>query len=309
MKKTLITILAVLMFFTSSSAPAQLTSAQIIPATLSYPCVRWVVVGICIWLTCKGPICWISTSVKIAHFNPETVVSSYASTGLNPWSEMALYGTPIPGVADGMGTMFTPSARRENQQTFRNVDVIGHPGSITDMGFGMLCDRATIPFVPYFISTLDVVNWRWGISEQIYPASYIPGLREVQNLAFLTNWGSVFPRQGFLTQPDGRKASAVMAQRGADITSNIGSPHVYIPTRAIPRQGYWPPGPIIEGNPLNHGWQELWPNLSLGCSVFPTATTAQTQMQEGYAWALWRPYACCPKVGSRLIFSTPSPYH
>ncbi len=308
MKKTFITVLAALIFFTSSSAPAQLTSAQIIPSTLSYSCMKYTVVGICIWMTCALGVCWLTTSIKVAHFNPESVVSSYANTGLNPWLEVALYGIPIPGVAQGMGTMFTPSERRENQQTFRNVDVVGHPGNPSDLGYGLMCQRATIPFVPYFVSTLDAASWRWGVTEMIYPASLIPGLREVQNLAFLSNWGNVFPRQGFLTQPDGRKASAVMAQRGADITSNIGAPHVYVPTRALPQPGYWPPGPIIEGNPLNHGWQELWPNLSLGCEVWPTLSTAQTETREGYAWALWRPYSCCLRVGQRLIFHSPSPF-
>ncbi len=307
-KSFFITVLCAAMLVIPASASAQLTSAQIIPLTLSPQCMEYKITGICIWLTCVGPICWTSTSIKVSHFNPESVVSSYANTGLNPWLEVAPYGVPIPGVAGGMGTMFTPSDRRENQQTFRNVDVVGHPGSISDIVPGLMCSRATIPYVPYFVSTLDAVAWRWGLTELIYPASYIPGMREVSNMLFLTNWGNVFPRQGFLTQPDGRKASAVMAQRGADITSNIGSPHVYVPTRGIPRAGYWPPGPVMEGNPFNHKWQELWPNPMPVCTTFPTEFTAQTETREGYAWALWRPYCCCLRVGRRLIFHTPSPF-
>jgi integrating conjugative element protein (TIGR03756 family) len=283
------------------------TTPEIVASTLNYACVQWRIDGICIWLTCTIFGCYTTTSMKVSHFNPESVVSSYGHTGFNPWREVMAYGVPNP-TADGMGHLITPNNKRDNLPRFKNADVIGHPGSIADMGFGLLCDRTTTPFVPYFISTLDSVAWRWGITEQIYPATYIPGMREMAPYFTGNNWGNIFPRQGFLVQPDDYKAGAVMAQRAADITSNIGSPHVYMPTQGMPYPGYWPPGPIMEMNPLNHRWQGLHPFVEGGCYIFPMSVWGFMEEQTAYAWALWRPYACCSRAGQRLIFFSPHAY-
>ncbi|MCL2307192.1 MAG: hypothetical protein FWC38_02940 [Proteobacteria bacterium] len=64
------------------------TTPEIVAATLSYPCVQWRVDGICIWLTCTIFGCYTTTSMKVSHFNPEVVVSSYGHTGFNPWREV-----------------------------------------------------------------------------------------------------------------------------------------------------------------------------------------------------------------------------
>ncbi len=45
-------------------------------------------------------------------------------------------------------------------------------------------------------------------------------------------WGNVYPRQGFLVQPDDFKAAAVMAQRAGDVITRNGQPHVYCTTHA-----------------------------------------------------------------------------
>jgi len=287
------------------------TTAQIIPSALNVPCVQYHVDGICIWMTCTMFGCTTSTSMKVSHFNPETVVSSYESTGMNPWVEVMMYGKETPE-ASGMGFLSGGAAknkRRDNLITFKNVDVIGHPGSLGDMGFSYICQKATTSMSPYFISTLDSTAWRWGTTEQWYPATWTPGLREMAPYFTGNNWGNIFPRQGYLAQPDDYKAAAVMAQRAADITSNIGSPHVYVPTQGVPRQGYWPPGPVFEMDPLNHKWQGLHPFVEPACYIFPTGTSMPVEQFHGYAWALWRPYSCCQQAGQRLIYFSPSPYH
>ncbi|MNE94609.1 TraU protein [compost metagenome] len=65
--------------------------------------------------------------------------------------------------------------------------------------------------MPYYLSTLDSLAWRHGIPETFYPEALMPGIREVGRQASGNMWGNVYPRQGFLVQPDDFKAAAVMA--------------------------------------------------------------------------------------------------
>jgi integrating conjugative element protein (TIGR03756 family) len=299
--------MAILLLVFLPAYSSAVTTPEIVASALNYGCVQWKVDGICIWITCTIWGCSYSTSMKVSHYNPETVVSGYGHTGFNPWREVMAYGTANPS-ADGMGHLIDPSKKRHNLIRFKNADVIGHPGSLGDMGFSYLCDRTTTSFQPYFISTLDSYAWRWGITEQLYPATHIPGMREMAPYFTGNNWGNIFPRQGFLAQPDDYKTGAVIAQRAADITSNIGSPHVYQSTQGFPYEGYWPPGPVMEMNPLNHRWQGLHPYVEGGCYIFPLPFSGDMEEQTAYAWALWRPYACCSRAGQRLVFFSPHAY-
>ena len=47
-------------------------------------CLEYKVVGICYWLLCGPHGCKVKTSVKVRHYVPDAVVSSYANTGSNP---------------------------------------------------------------------------------------------------------------------------------------------------------------------------------------------------------------------------------
>jgi hypothetical protein len=50
-------------------------------------------------------------------------------------------------------------------------------------------------------------------------------------------WGNVYPRSGFVSQTDDDKASAVVAQRVADIITRAGQPHVYQVLKATAMTG------------------------------------------------------------------------
>ena len=74
---------------------------------------------------------------------------------------------------------------------FRETDVIGHPVSSLSgivSGTGYLCQSQTTSFYPYFLSGLDALSWRMEIPEMFYPASLIPGLREIGTWPLQT-WG------------------------------------------------------------------------------------------------------------------------
>lgn len=170
---------------------------------------------------------------------------------------------------------------------------IGHPaGSVFRRfagAFGLTCSGAATPFTPYHLSTLDALAWRSGIPEMAYPEALIPGKRELGQPGDL--WGTVYPRSGFLIQVHDYKTSATLAQRSA----------------ASARDGYWPPGPVIEGDPTTHQWQRLTPNMTRSCRVWPDRSVTapyRDRLDEGgdYAWALWRPYRCCQSRGQILLY-------
>ena len=289
------------------SASASINSASIIASSLSPQCLEYKVVGICYWLLCTAFGCKVRTSTKVRHYVPDAVVSAYSNTGANPWAELSVLGTPTP--LSQAGNDATTNHIGENAALkFKEADVIGHPGGATFSQFasasGYACQGATLPLVPYFVSTLDPIAWRYGIPEAVYPETLIPGRREVGSMATADLWGNVYPRSGFLHQSDDYKTGAVIAQRAGDITTRSGQIHVYLPMQAKAKDGYWPAGELVEGDAKTGKWQELTPRTSQSCAVFPNSE-AQAQAEDGgYAWALWRPYSCCQRRGQTFLGST-----
>lgn len=287
-----------------SGPSVALNTASITASALSPSCLEYRVVGICFWLFCTPFGCKVKTSTKVRHFIPELVVSSYTTTGTNPWAEMTALSSPISG-AEGGGNLITPNTRRNNLPHFKNVDGIGHPGGsvATQLAAqsGYACASGATALQPYYLSTLDSLAWRHGLPESFYPESLTPGVREIGQQALGNMWGSVYPRQGFLVQTDDFKAAAVMAQRASDVITRNGQPHVYLPLTPAPREGYWPPRPIVENDTSSHKWQLLYPQVQPTCAIFPSDPLQSPD--SGYAWSLWRPYSCCKREGQTFLFS------
>lgn len=287
-----------------------LNTATIIAAALSPDCLEYRISGICYWLYCTPFGCSVRTSVRVSHYIPDAVVSSYSNTGENPWAEMAVMSPPnSTAQAGGNGT--TNEAHENNLARFKNADVIGHPGAEVFSQFagasGYSCDGAGTAFRPYLLSTLDTLAWRFNIPEALYPEALTPGRREVGARQTLNLWGAVYPRGGFLHQVDDYKAAAVVAQRAGDIVTRHGQVHVYQPLLAEAYDGYWPAGALLEGDVSTGKWQELTPSLSDRCAVFPHDDVRQQAQRGDYAWALWRPYSCCQRQGQVLLGSVDIP--
>src|SRR5690606_16924075 len=142
---------------------------------------------------------------------------------------------------------------------FKNADVIGHPGASVFNQFvsqlGYTCSGAGTAFMPYLLSTLDSVAWRYNIPESVYPESLIPGMREIGTRTGLNLWGNVYPRGGFLHHVDDYKAAAVVAQRAGDIVTRRGQTHVYQSLLANASDGYWPAGALMESDAATGKWQ------------------------------------------------------
>ena len=284
----------------SESGQSSLNTASIMASSASTSCLDYKVVGTWFWLFCTKFGCKIRTSTKIKHYIPEVVVSSYNHQGQNPWVEMNFLSNGVKG-----GDYQSPH-KDYTQATFKNVDVIGHPqGAISQMlnSTGYYCKSQTTPFVPYYLSGLDFLAWRFGVPEMVYPEALIPGMREIR--ANGDTWGNIYPRAGTVTQVHDYKASAVTAHRVADVVTNTFQPHVYIPIAKKDNQsnGEWFPPPVKEGDAKTHKWQQLHPVTSQSCAIFPDNPPSMLSENGSYAWALWRPYKCCKKRGQTFLYS------
>ena len=291
---------------TAVSASA-LNTAAITGSVLSPDCLAYRVQGICYWLYCTFKGCTVRTSVKVRHYVPDAVVSSYSNTGENPWVEVRAMSLPNPTAQSG-GDGTANEDHENNLAKFKNADVIGHPGATLFSRFvsrlGYSCAGAATAFMPYLLSTFDTVAWRYNIPESLYPEALIPGMREIGTRTGLNLWGNVYPRGGFLHHVDDYKAAAVVAQRSGDVVTRRGQVHVYRPLLANPRVGYWPAGALMEGDAATGKWQELTPLLRGTCAVFPNSGTRVQARRGDYAWALWRPYSCCQRRGQVFLGST-----
>lgn len=292
------------LLLTASSATA-IDSATLVSSSLSPDCLAYRVVGVCYWLRCTPYGCKVKTSVKVRHYVPDAVVSSYADTGANPWREVALM-SPTNASAQGGGDSTTNQANENALLKFKNADVIGHPGTLVfnrfASQFGYSCTGAGTAYMPYLLSSFDFLAWRYNVPEMFYSEALTPGEREVGASGDL--WGSVYPRGGFLQQADDYKAAAVVAQRAGDVVTRSGQPHLYQSLLAKSQPGYWPAGALRENDANSGRWQRLQPDLSRSCAVFPTAGALPQAEDGAYAWGLWRPYSCCKRQGQTFLGST-----
>lgn len=174
--------LLMLLLLCSTTSALALNTATIVSSALSPSCLECRVVGICYWLYCGWGGCRIRTSIKVRHYIPDAMVSSYSNTGENSWLEVQAMSMPNPTAqAGGDGTA---GAAHENELSkFKNADVIGHPaGDVFGdfaASFGYSCEGAGTAFMPYLLSTWDTPAWRYSIPEAVYPEALIPGQREV----------------------------------------------------------------------------------------------------------------------------------
>lgn len=277
-------------------------SATLSAAALAPSCLRYRIVGSCFYLSCGFFSCSIKVSVKVAHFNPDVVVSAYNSlapsidpTAGNPWTEAKLLTGSIETVSAGslsgllggidglIPTGGTMSHGMHQNLLFKEADAFGHPlASATGLlaraasGLGLICPSDATSFKPYFLSGFDVAAWRWGIPELVYPQAWVPGLREIGRFPVNT-WGQVYPRAGMLTQSDPAKMAAVIAQRVGDVITRSGQTHIYR-TLGNGQDGFrrhsvggnmvWSPGKLTE-NAANGGWWQMnSPKAESECRIF-----------------------------------------
>lgn len=307
------------------------TVAIYVSAITNVECLRFELIGVCVWITCTPFGCDIDFSPKFGQYNPDLVVSAHNGLANNPWVEMnALYGPlelegfeailalvgggflesflgggwTTEGASPGFQTREHP---RHDNVLFKGSHSIGHPAA----GF-FVCPSVAAPFEMYHLDGLDMISYRFYLPETFYPEAWTPGMREIGQWPINT-WGAVYPRGGFVTSAEEPKAAAVVAQRCGDFITREGQPHVYRNLRSYGVEylgGYrvWLPDPLYEGDCTTGMWQMLTPVMKMGCEVFGEPDLDRSWAEDkmasdgGYAFTLWRPYKCCEIAGEEFLF-------
>lgn len=96
-------------------------------------CAAWHPTGVCFFLRCTPFGCIITSSIKVSHYVPDLIVSTYTDPLNHPWTDV---GKPISTIFSQAGSALagslldaSASTARENQEiaTFKSADAIGNP--------------------------------------------------------------------------------------------------------------------------------------------------------------------------------------
>ena len=308
-------------------------TGEIIQATMSaaLSCMNWELKGACIWMTCAvPPACVFDTSIKVQNHVPDIVIQSYDRANGEPWTESQDINQVSQGTSDSSwvttmiswveksysvtevaGGRSSEAVKHDHVNLdFKLVDAYGNPAvvafnALAKGTFGMVCAGRTYPFFPYYISNLDSIAWRWNLPEIFYPQSWAV-FTPAYNLGTATNnYGSIYPRIGFLTQADGLKSGVVTAFRAMHFITRTSEPHLYFSIGEPGEPGYWPAPPLDQNDQETGVFQMLYPDKESSCQQFPlSATPSPTKRSDdgSYVWNFWKAYKCCERVGQTLVW-------
>ena len=308
----------------ASTQNDSITSVRIIKDTLeALPnCLHYRVVGACFWRVCEGWFCWIESTAKLDHYLPDAVVTVFnkgdgadhaAQTDSdNPWmfaSKMidpAAYQMGKKAMKAATGSDEIGSGQSHLQSSsdidnkFKEVDVIGNPALLLLSKYSdLLLGSTATPYIPYYSSLLDMYAWRYPLLEKLAPGFSIPGLHEVGTF-LLHDWGQVYPRNGFIAQPNDAKAAAVIALRATHIVTRPGQPHLY--HFLSDSCGDHCHTYAVKENSQESEFQIIYPFVKNACIVFgksditslhPWGMEAYRKGHGRYVWVLWRHYHGC----------------
>jgi len=287
-------------------------------------CVEYCVIGVCLSIVCNGLFCQVETTPWIRHRAPDIAVSSHSETGDGAWDEAralygglgketasALVGIDAIGATGGMVYASKDVTRAVDGQNSRNrnpssllhfkeVHYVGSPTGDLLENISGFCTAQSDPFVPYFISELDAFEWRFGLLELLYPASSVPGLREISQSP-LTTWGSVHPRTAWVYSEHRARAAAVAAQRAADIVTRDRQPHVYIKQNGdTGRSG----SGVYTSNEKTDRWQMVYPQADQACYAFGNPNSYlfnRNREDQKFVFLYWQNRDCCPFANGSIF--------
>ena len=263
------------------------SAADLTSSATSEDCLDYCVDGVCFWLVCSLWGCSVKTTPHINHNLPDFVVSSYNEPGKNSFLEVQ--SLELTSGIQG-GHLNTKNNKNVNSGIkFKEASVIGNPVAYAMGKAKYLCKSKIKPYMPYYLSTLDQIMWRSGLSDMLYPSTWVPGMNEVssnknQTDKFLASWGSLYPRSGFVNQKNEVKAASVIAARALEVVVE-GGLRIYQPLGN-------------SGNMKKNGkWQMVSPVEENMCRAFGVESVEELQEkvdEEGqYGWTAWRNYGCC----------------
>lgn len=285
-------------------------------------CLDWCFTGICTWIRCYAFVCSFNTSPRYRHNNPDMLVTVFDEVGDDPWVEMNSWSAPIQiGAATSIlqqltavpvdGGQYTEgSMSQDTSLKYKEANAYGHPMAwlsqyVNGMG---LCPSEAEPYQPYFMSGVDSLEWRFGFYEMLNVHYYLPGVRTIGSGGYFQQWGSLYPRTGFVVQKSDVKAGAVVAQRvGNIVTADSGGMHARLQMEGNDYSWTVLPGELRVNDSTSGVWQMNKPKQDTSCYVFGENDLTSEGWDIGrysddqsYVFSLWRRYECCESHGRLL---------
>lgn len=105
------------LIITMPSFATYISTQQIVQSALSTSCTEYKIAGTCFWLFCSYG-CKIRTSVKVKHYIPDVVMSTYEQPFKNPWTEI---NTITSSASSLVGSNIQGGGDTNNQSSFQLV--------------------------------------------------------------------------------------------------------------------------------------------------------------------------------------------
>jgi integrating conjugative element protein (TIGR03756 family) len=280
---------------------------------------HWKLTGVCIWLHMGFPP-YISKTFQVEHFLPDAIISVFNRNG-----EDVIYSVDkgIDPIAKSIGdsadkavTGYKPeagdngsSAKNDAEMKFKEVDVIGNPASqsVSSIFSDMMIGTTISSYNIYYSSMLDSIAWRTPTFDLL-----INLFNDGISIGEVNQWGSLYPRNGYINQPGDFKAAAVLALRAADISAATGGLHIYQPFNNGCGDSC-SVEPSTDSDINNNSvveYQEIYPEETdtesnvIGSASEKPGTINQDQIYKSngnYVWIMWRHYHGCIQGGGELI--------
>lgn len=312
-------VIASLLCFSSVAKAEHLNTATILAKTVEAlpSCIHYKVEGMCYWAK-PGLIPKITTTLKVRHFIPDTVVSVYTREAGIPWVEMrvleraAIANTnaiskKMLGVTFETGVLQSGVGEMGHIHTFE-ANVTGHPLGVKffDIFPDMVLHQSkTSAFKPYYSSIIDSLSWR-------NPESDILGWIQVLNPDYQIStsngehWGTVMPRAGMVQHLDAAKAASVTALRALNIATSSAWSHIHqnIENESC-GQKCQSSGEAKNTNSTR--WQMIYPKTESQCNVLTDSRSKvlalDNQQAQAITWVVWREYKGCIETQGHYIGS------
>ena len=308
-------------------------SAKIIPHLFDY--MHYRLTGMCLWWHCHGPFdCGFEVTPELDEYLPDLLVSVYNGRGNDPIFEMSELPTSdfsTDGLAYKTGnvafntvvksTFSSPitanigngnAAAEANKSHYdalrtKSVDVIGSPLQLFYIRYLMLRPNTSF-YLPYYISDLDTIG-RLGLAESLRKETWLPG--HYIGGGFLNHWGMEFPRNMNVNVYNDYKASVIVAQRAADIVTNVNTLHTNQSTSNSCGTNCVVSNVIEEQKDDHEIWQEIYPHdrhIHPGESDLSSVSSMGNDDEQAgkgnYIFVVWRHYQGCVQAEGHLVSAT-----
>ena len=289
--------------------------------------INYKVNGICLWWDCDPfPYCKIYPTLELDQYLPDMVVSVYTGNKGNPNNKNSYFeASLVDDIAYSLGNSAFKSVSHspvniENGNSaslsktthydslrVKSVSVTGSPFSLFRSPF-LILKPDTTAYFPYYYSDLDFMG-RLGVAEALRPESL--SLGNVIGSNPLNHWGYEFPRNMNVDVYNNYKAAAIVAQRAADIVTNLNFLHAVHSTSNTCGDNCVVANVIEEQNEKHEKWQMVYPSdrhVHIGEGDFATIDSLgredEAKGNGNYVFVLWRHYQGCIQGGGHLIGAT-----